>query len=163
MPTAAVGGAADGMRLIACFDRYEEQRNDGVTSSNQPREYEDIVKMLFEKDRTTVEVDFKHVSNYDEDLADRIKAEYYRFERVLKASLNQFAKQVVTRVLEDKDDTVTPEKIPDFNLAFYNLAEQVKLSPAPLALSHSHLALYNLANLAEQVMRADLSSPCCVN
>ena len=113
------------------FDRYEEQRNDGVTSSNQPREYEDIVKMLFEKDRTTVEVDFKHVSNYDEDLADRIKAEYYRFERVLKASLNQFAKQVVTRVLEDKDDTVTPEKIPDFNLAFYNLAEQVKLPPPP--------------------------------
>ena len=29
--------------------------------------------MVFEKDRTTVEVDFKHVLNFDDDLADRIK------------------------------------------------------------------------------------------
>ena len=53
--------------------RYEERAHDGATSSNQPREYEDIVKMVYEKDRTTVEVDFKHVLNFDDDLADRIK------------------------------------------------------------------------------------------
>jgi hypothetical protein len=53
--------------------RYEERNHDGATSSNQPREYEEIVKMVYEKDRTTVEVDFKHILNFDEDLADRIK------------------------------------------------------------------------------------------
>ena len=29
--------------------------------------------MVYEKDRTTVEIDFKHILNFDEDLADRIK------------------------------------------------------------------------------------------
>jgi len=29
--------------------------------------------MVYEKDHTTVEVDFKHVLNFDHDLADRIK------------------------------------------------------------------------------------------
>jgi len=53
--------------------RYEERAHDGATSSNQPREYEEIVKMVYDKDRTTVEVDFKHVLNFDDDLADRIK------------------------------------------------------------------------------------------
>ena len=53
--------------------RYEERAIEGATPSNQAREYEDIVRMVYEKDRTTVEVDFKHVLNFDEDLADRIK------------------------------------------------------------------------------------------
>ena len=53
--------------------------------------------------------------------------EYYRFERVLKKQLNTFAKQVLTKVMEDKDDTVTPEKISEFNVAFYNIPEQLKL------------------------------------
>ena len=80
---------------------YEERSHDGVTSSaNQSREYEDIVKMVYEKDRTTVEVNFKHVLNFDDDLADRLKQEYYRFERVLRAALNTFAKQVAHRAGE---------------------------------------------------------------
>ena len=55
------------------------------------------------------------------------QTEYYRYEKVLKEALNSFAKSVVTRLIEDKDDTVNPEKIPDFNVAFFNLAEQLKL------------------------------------
>ena len=56
-----------------------------------------------------------------------LQQEFYRFERGLKSQLNVFAKQVVTKIMEDKDDAVTPEKIPEFNVAFYNIPEQLKL------------------------------------
>ena len=59
----------------------------------------------------------------------RAQTEYYRYEKVLKETLNSFAKSVVTRLIEDKDDTVNPEKIPEFNVAFFNLAEQASLTP----------------------------------
>jgi hypothetical protein len=47
--------------------------NNGATPSNNTREYEEIVRMVYEKDRTTVDVDFKHILNFDQELADRIQ------------------------------------------------------------------------------------------
>ena len=69
----------------------------------------------------------------------RAQTEYYRYEKVLKEALNSFAKSVVTRLIEDKDDTVNPEKIPEFNVAFFNLAEQASLNPQSL---HLYIHIY---------------------
>ena len=57
----------------------------------------------------------------------------------MKEALNSFAKSVVTRLIEDKDDTVNPEKIPEFNVAFFNLAEQASLNPQSL---HLYIHIY---------------------
>ena len=62
-------------RANALTLRYEETPNNGATPSNQTREYEEIVRMVYEKDRTTVDVDFKHILNFDQELADRIQVE----------------------------------------------------------------------------------------
>jgi hypothetical protein len=68
-----VGCGVCGYVCHNALDRYEETPNNGATPSNQTREYEEIVRMVYEKDRTTVDVDFKHILNFDQELADRIQ------------------------------------------------------------------------------------------
>jgi hypothetical protein len=46
-----------------------------------------------------------HVRNFDMDLADRVHAEYHKYDKVLRAAVNIFVKTVSP----PKDSTVPPE------------------------------------------------------
>lgn len=42
-----------------------------------------------------LQIDFMHLRSYDQDLADRVHAEFYKYERALRTALNQFAKKII--------------------------------------------------------------------
>jgi hypothetical protein len=46
-----------------------------------------------------------HLRNFDMDLADRVHAEYHKYDKILRAAVNMFVKSVSP----PKDSTVPPE------------------------------------------------------
>ena len=76
-----------------------EQSENYRTSSDRekdgnPREYKNIAKNMLKKDKITLEVDFKHVQDQDQELAERILTNYYVMEKHLRRAVNDFVKSL---------------------------------------------------------------------
>ena len=57
--------------------------------------YETLAKAVSARDRTTLEVDFQHLQQFDDELAERVSQDYYRIEKWLAEALKRFTKKAI--------------------------------------------------------------------
>eukprot|EP00290_Baffinella_frigidus_P016280 CAMPEP_0180206428 /NCGR_PEP_ID=MMETSP0987-20121128/9540_1 /TAXON_ID=697907 /ORGANISM="non described non described, Strain CCMP2293" /LENGTH=717 /DNA_ID=CAMNT_0022162185 /DNA_START=61 /DNA_END=2210 /DNA_ORIENTATION=+ len=82
--------------------------------------YETLSKAVAARDRTTLEVDFQHLQQFDDELAERVSQDYYRIEKWLAEALKRFTKKAIPS--QDQAANAT-----EWALSFYNMHDSVKL------------------------------------
>jgi DNA replicative helicase MCM subunit Mcm2 (Cdc46/Mcm family) len=75
--------------------QFVEQDNRNTSSQIAAPYYETLAKAVAAKDRTTLEVDFQHLQQFDDELAERIAQDYYRIEKWLAEALKGFTKKAI--------------------------------------------------------------------
>ncbi|KAJ1479284.1 MCM2/3/5 family-domain-containing protein, partial [Baffinella frigidus] len=84
--------------------------------------YETLSKAVAARDRTTLEVDFQHLQQFDDELAERVSQDYYRIEKWLAEALKRFTKKAIP-----SQDQASVASQTLWALSFYNMHDSVKL------------------------------------
>ena len=59
-----------------------------------PREYKNVARNMIKRDKITLEINFKHIQDHDQELADRIFTDYYQMEKTIRRAVNDFVKSL---------------------------------------------------------------------
>lgn len=103
---------------------YEDQEpvaGDTEPTSSARRYYVTMVSVMREFDQTTMTIDFEHLNSYDEEVAQAIVVDYYRFEVALRAALYRLVKE------HEPDFAMDDDEQKEFFLSFFNLQSSLAL------------------------------------
>lgn len=100
------------------------------------RTYAAQIRAMVAEEATTLPVDFQDLLQHDEELAETLLAEHYRFEPALRQALAATVEDTRAQMREEAANPgEVPEAEPDreFMVAFHNLPSVMKCVAAPAA------------------------------
>ena len=103
------------------LDEFTQNDDDAISQASQNGTETDHVYVakaaeMFQFDRTTMDVDFSHLSSWDGDLADLTKEHHFRLEPFFRKVVQNFM------AVHQRDFVETEEGVPkEFWVSFYNL------------------------------------------